>query len=119
MKFQEKLKHFRTEHDLTQLQLAELCNLSRTTITELETGRKKPSLKLLEKISKALNTDVTYWLDTDSDEFKISNFEGLELIIKKLIETGDIKTDGSLTEKANTLLLQVLEAEIKLLLKKS
>lgn len=119
MLFQEKLKQFRQERGLTQLQFAELCNLSRTTITELETGKKKPTLKLIQKIAKASNNNIEYWLDTDNDEIKVNNFEGLELIIKKLAETGDISKDGELNEKAKTLLLQILEAEIKLILKKS
>lgn len=119
MLFQEKLKNFRKEKGLTQLQFAELCELSRTTITELETGKKKPTLKLIQKIANASNSNIEYWLDANNSEFKVNNFDGLELIIKKLIKTGDINKDGELNEKAQTLLLKVLEAEVKLILKKS
>lgn len=117
MEFKEKLKEFRKSKSLTQKDFAEKYGFSRTTITELESGRKKPTLKMIGKLSISTNTKTSYWLDLKETSVSFRNFEGLEIIIDKLISTGDIDSEGNINEKAKSLLLQILEAEIKILLK--
>lgn len=55
IKLIEKLKNLRIKQLLTQEQLAEKVGLSRVSIAELETFRKKPNTKIIEKISRALD----------------------------------------------------------------
>jgi transcriptional regulator with XRE-family HTH domain len=55
VKLIEKLKNLRIEQNLTQEELAKRAGLSRVSITELETFRKKPTSKIIEKISKTLD----------------------------------------------------------------
>lgn len=117
MDFKEKLKDFRKSKSLTQKEFAEKYGFSRTTITELESGRKKPTLKMIEKLSNSTNTKKYYWIDTEEGNVSYQNFDGLEMVIKKLISTGDISKNGSMNDKAKSLLIKMLEAEIKLLLK--
>lgn len=59
------LKEERTKANMTQLELAEKCGVIRTTITEIETGRNKPSVKLAKKIGEVLNLE---WTEFFKDE---------------------------------------------------
>jgi len=52
------LKAFRTYRGLTQQALADATGVSKTTICELETGRKQGSVKTLARIAKALGVDI-------------------------------------------------------------
>ncbi|MBS5919973.1 MAG: helix-turn-helix transcriptional regulator [Clostridium perfringens] len=114
MDFKEKLKDFRKSKSLTQKEFAEKYGFSRTTITELESGRKKPTLKMIEKISLATNTLTYFWLDTE-DDINFNNFDGLKLIYKKLRKTGDINQDGVMNPKAKKLVDEMIAAEFRLL----
>ncbi len=48
----EKVKIIRNEMQLTQKQLSRILYVSRGHISELETGRRQPSPKLMKKIEK-------------------------------------------------------------------
>lgn len=49
------LKELRKEKKLTQEELAIKCGVIRQTISEIECGRKKPSIKLAKKLEKVLD----------------------------------------------------------------
>lgn len=53
-----KIKFYRNKHNLTQEKLGELCGISTDYISELERGKKLPSIKRLDMIAKALNEDI-------------------------------------------------------------
>ncbi|MGT2925278.1 helix-turn-helix domain-containing protein [Streptococcus caviae] len=48
------IRYFRTQRNLSQEKLAELSQLHRTYISDLEMGNRNPSIKTLEKIASAL-----------------------------------------------------------------
>lgn len=52
----DKIKVIRSEMDITQEQLARILNISRSHVSELETGKKQPSEKVLNKIDKLYKT---------------------------------------------------------------
>lgn len=54
-----RIQKLRKGIGLTQEQFAEKLNISRTHIGHLEQGRKSPSLKLLEKIARALKVKMS------------------------------------------------------------
>lgn len=114
MDFKDKLKDFRKRNSLTQAEFAEKCGFSRTTITELESGRKKPTLKMIEKIATNTNTRTTFWLD-DKENITFNNFDGLKLIYQKLRATGDIDVNGVMNSKAKKLVDEMVAAEFRLL----
>lgn len=58
LKFGRRLKRTRRKAGLTQEKLAETIKLSTTFIGLLETGRRKPSMKTLQKIASALSISV-------------------------------------------------------------
>lgn len=53
-----KIKDYRSIHDLTQEKLASLVNVRRETIIYLEQGKYMPSLELAHKVAKALKTKI-------------------------------------------------------------
>ncbi len=55
MKFNERLKKFREEKGLTQVQLSELTGISARMIQKYEAGIARPRLDAADKIAKALN----------------------------------------------------------------
>ncbi len=58
-----RLKAARAGMDLSQEQLAELCNVSRQTISAIEKGDYNPTINLCIAICKALNKtlDELFW----------------------------------------------------------
>ena len=55
-KFGRKIQKRRKEMGITQEELADKLNLSRTHMGHIEQGRKSPSMEVLNKIAKALKT---------------------------------------------------------------
>lgn len=55
---QENIKKYRKEQNLTQEQLSELCNISTDYLSEIERGKKTPSLKRLVLIAETLNIPI-------------------------------------------------------------
>lgn len=55
MKFNERLKKYREDKGLTQVQLSELTGITTRQIQKYESGKARPRLDAAEKIAKALN----------------------------------------------------------------
>ena len=58
-KLGRKIQKLRKSYSFTQEDLAEKLNISRTHMGHIEQGRKSPSLKLMEKIARALKTSLS------------------------------------------------------------
>ena len=58
MKFSDKLKMFRAEHNLTQDELADKIYVTRTAISKWETDNGYPSIESLKQIAKLFNTTL-------------------------------------------------------------
>ncbi|HEX8617064.1 MAG TPA: helix-turn-helix transcriptional regulator [Thermoanaerobaculia bacterium] len=56
--FGRRLREIRKEHGLTQEALAEFADLSGNYISDLELGRKVPSLTIIVRLSQALGVAV-------------------------------------------------------------
>ena len=52
------IKESREKKGITQKELAEILKITRPYLTDIENGQRTPSLKLLENIAKALDTNV-------------------------------------------------------------
>lgn len=51
----EQIRQYRGEHDLTQVEFAEMCGVRPLTILQLEKGRTNPKASTEVKIKKVLN----------------------------------------------------------------
>lgn len=59
VKLGQRIKFLRKSCNITQERLAELINMDITSLSKIETGRNYPQPETIEKISKALNVDVS------------------------------------------------------------
>ncbi|WP_270999021.1 helix-turn-helix transcriptional regulator [Listeria seeligeri] len=57
------LKKLREEKGLTQLELAELSNVERTTYASIEQGRRNPSVANAMRIAEVLDVEWTIFFD--------------------------------------------------------
>ena len=57
-KLGKRLKEFRVKNGLTQEKLAELCDLSTSYISYIETGKRKLSFKTIEILSRHLKFEI-------------------------------------------------------------
>ena len=66
--FVKNLKKFRKIEGISQLKLARECNTDASYIGQIEMGRRFPSIKLLEKIAKALSIEPYRFFMEDSGQ---------------------------------------------------
>ena len=55
----QKVASLRKKRNLSQEDLAELCQLDRTYISGIERGKRNVALRNIEKIAKALNVSIS------------------------------------------------------------
>ena len=63
--FASNLKKYRLEAGLSQEKLAELCELHRTYISDIERGERNISLSNVERLSKALKIPASKLLEEE------------------------------------------------------
>ncbi len=85
------IKHIRSQRGLTQEELAHKSGLSRTSISQIETGDKHPQRKNLEKICKVLmvpeSTIYLYGLEmVDVPDSKKELYKDLHPILRDMID---------------------------------
>lgn len=67
MKFKERLKALRIEHNLLQSELAKELEVSQRSISSWETGFREPDYKTLEKIAKYFKVSTDFLLGLKDD----------------------------------------------------
>lgn len=86
----EKIRKLRKEKKLTIVELADITKLSKTTISDTETGKTNPSNDTILKIAKALNIDIEdlckgtgysfFFFFDDEEESDLSNTTKKEIV---------------------------------------
>lgn len=69
----QRIKRIRKEKNLTQEKLAELLDISTEHLSRIETGSYRPSLALIEKISKIYEVDEQALMFGNNTETQKSN----------------------------------------------
>ena len=67
-----KIKELR-KGNMTQSDLANMIGVSLKTIQRFESNDRSPSIEILEKMAKALNVDITYFLSPESIQDRKQN----------------------------------------------
>jgi transcriptional regulator with XRE-family HTH domain len=80
--FVQNLRKFRKTKGISQMELAEKCDTAPNYIANIEIGRRFPSLKLIEKISKALEVEPYCFFIEDSGEHLDKLESSINLITK-------------------------------------
>lgn len=61
----ERLKYIRVDRGLSQKELAEISKVSQSTIAQIESSKKDPSINTLESIANALELEVAIFFASD------------------------------------------------------
>lgn len=90
MNIGDRIKHFRKIRGYTQQQLAELAQISRSYLADVEKNRYNPSLETLDKLMGALNISRNQFFndgeDNNEKEFLNTLNEENRLLYKKIKE---------------------------------
>jgi len=63
MNYGEKFRYVRELRQMTLSDLSKKCGLSIPYLSDIENNKKRPAMKSLEKISKALSADAWFFMD--------------------------------------------------------
>ena len=76
----DKVKLLRNRRGLKQDDLAEVLELSRSQISNLESGRRKLSLKQLEKLCEYFQVDMSYFVMSETTDSCLDLIEKAKLL---------------------------------------
>lgn len=82
----DKIKDLRKEKKLTQVELAEKANISRSYLADIERNRYNPSVDTLKAIAKALDVPNSLLITEESDKFKDIQHMCMQYIFDKTNE---------------------------------
>jgi transcriptional regulator with XRE-family HTH domain len=111
--FSDKLKDYRNSKGYTQEEFARIVGFARSTVSEMEGGKRKPTLRAVKIIASKTDTNISDWILEDS-EHEIELFDGLRLVIDALVDSGKIDANGVMNEEAKDACMKILEKEVKL-----
>ena len=96
----KKLKAYRQKAGMTQKEVAEKANISRSHYASLESDKYNPSLETLSNIANVLNIDTTLLLDKNEFSLNDKDKKSIEKDLKKIMddfrdgESGPVYFDG-------------------------
>lgn len=79
--FPERLKDLRKEKGMTQIELATALGVSSGTVAMWETGKRKPSFEMFEKLTQVFDKRIDYILGASDDptQAKLNDMEVAQL----------------------------------------
>ena len=79
MIFSERLRELRQNKGLSQSQLADALDISKSAISMYELGKREPDLEILETIADYFNVDINYLLGKESSSMYYLDPEAAEI----------------------------------------
>lgn len=108
----ERLRRIRTEHKLTQQNIADVLGIDRTTYTVYETGVTTPSPATLVKLSQIYNVSVGYLIGVEDNHPELKRETGADFSRENLLN-GDPISLLSKSERELLMYFRVLHDEKK------
>jgi len=87
MALKERLKELRNEKGITQEELSNYLNVSRSTIAGYETGKRKPEYETLQKLANYFNVSLDYLLGSSNERSSADKIKNAISDDKELQET--------------------------------
>lgn len=112
MELAKFLKETRKSKHLSQDAFSKELNITRGTLSHLERGR-APSLETSKKLEKYFEKPISELIGEKKIN-KLLNLETTNMLIDLLIEDGEIKADGSISEYAEKSIWNNIKIEIAL-----
>ncbi|MGN7359987.1 helix-turn-helix domain-containing protein [Paenibacillus sp. SAF-054] len=108
------IKAWRKHRKITQYQLAEKTNLSRSYVADVERGRYNPSLETLEAIAKALDVKISDLMEENKkDPDSHEESELADIPIEKLNQYTLSYKGQTLSKEEADDVIELLEAALK------
>lgn len=84
------IKNHRKNKGLSQIQFAEICDITQTYLSQIENNNKEPNLSTLKKISENLSIPlpILFFLSLNEDDIPIEKRQAFKIItpsVKSLI----------------------------------
>lgn len=89
----EKVKQLRNRRGLKQDDLAEILKLSRSQISNLESGRRNLSIRQLEKLCEYFKVDMSYFLMSETTDSCLDLIEKAKVLFESKELTNIQKED--------------------------
>lgn len=100
--FPERLKQIRKEKGMTQIDLAKTLGVSSSTVAMWETGKRKPSFDMFDRLTEVFNLSLDYILGTTDHPSPVKAGEGETMILGQWVvqeEYEDIMRKFSLLDE--------------------
>ena len=79
--FGDRLKELRKEHNLTQEEIGQLCEVGKTTISNWENNITQPPFDIVKRLAKYFGVTIDYLLNFTQDD--VDNMEKLKILLKE------------------------------------
>jgi len=89
MSIGDNIKKYRKAQKITQKELAERSNISRSYLADVENGRYNPSLEVLEAIAQALNIPTSELLENNNENNDNTILQKINPKFKPIIDSLD------------------------------
>ena len=97
MLFGERLKSLRKSKTLTQVDLASVLELDKSSIAKYETLKAIPSLEILMKLAKYFNVSVDYMLGNETPSYLPQNENAVKIPVYNKINSLPVKSNWDIS----------------------
>ncbi|WP_175417957.1 MULTISPECIES: LexA family transcriptional regulator [unclassified Marinitoga] len=104
-KFSQRIKDLRERKGLKQMDLANMLNVGRSTVSSWELGKSEPNLEIIKQLSEIFDVSVDFLLGIDN---KIKNIEDNKLSLKQIPVYGYVAANSQHGEVAYEELLDFI-----------
>ncbi|MEK0176283.1 helix-turn-helix transcriptional regulator [Tetragenococcus halophilus] len=114
MSFGENIKNLRLESGKTQKEFAQMLDISKSYMSELESNKRNPSIETVNKIAKKLNVSSVYLLygkkavfSDNKNELESENFNAKKFFEEKILDKDGNLSEESENERINSILKKI------------
>ena len=105
--FSDRIRLMRVAQKLNQTQLAELVGITQPAMSDIEKGRRKPSIEVLEKLCDVLGCSADYLLNRPENNAKLQEPDLPSGLTPEILR---IVSERNLTEEELKMALRVATA---------
>lgn len=110
MEFNERLRTWIAQNDIKQVDLAKKMGVNKSFISNIVSGRNKPSDKFLDMLEEISGKSSHWWL-FGTDEY--DNLYSLNELINVLIDNSLIDEQGNMSDSTRKTIIEMLDSEIQ------
>jgi transcriptional regulator with XRE-family HTH domain len=79
-----KIKRLRSQHKMSQEELAFKLNVAQTSISNFESNKTVPDFLVMQKLCKEFDVDFEYFIENDSEKYVFKNNENNNIVVGKI-----------------------------------